>query len=126
MLRLLDKDETIEVGPIGGTTFTVRKLPHGEIRRIEREHTTGGILDEAAYERALWRRVLAGWSGLADKHGKPVAYDADFAAAVAESLPEEIASILMHRARALEVARIDEGKASSASSGSDSEKTETD
>jgi hypothetical protein len=120
MLRLIGQDETADVS-IDGTTFTVRKVPHGEIEVLKRKHSKRGRLDEEAYAIDLWPRILVGWNGLCDSAGKPVEFvsgarvtyrdpvsgeqhDVPLAYAIAQWLPDSVVAIVMQRARELELA----------------------
>ena len=75
MLRLIGQDETVPL-EIDGTTFTVRKMSHGEIEYLRRRHSTRGRLDEHAFALDFWPRALVGWENLCDAKGSPVPFSA--------------------------------------------------
>lgn len=125
-LRLLRTNETKEV-KVSGTTFRVRKIPHGLAVVLTRKHTQRGRLDEEAFSRDFWLHALVGWDGLLDAAGRPLAYSRDLVEvsdpetglpvhgedgaprreplpyAVALSLPGQVADLLAVEARTLEV-----------------------
>lgn len=101
-LRILREDETIDV-PLGGTTFRIRKIPHGKSVELTRRHTRAGRLDEDAFSQALWEYALAGWSGLLDGDGRELPFAANMAYAVAKALPHEVSETLLVRARQAEL-----------------------
>jgi len=116
-LRLLSKTETKDV-EVGGTKFVVRKLPHGLSAALLRKHTSRGRVDEAAFDREVWTRILVGWTGLRDAAGREIAFSTDevewpdplteekrkepLAYVVAMSLPVDVAAVLMNTARSAE------------------------
>lgn len=124
-LRLLRGDETKDV-KIAGTTFRVRKIPHGLAVVLTRKHTTRGRFDEEAFARDFWTHALVGWEGLADPAGRVLPFSRDPAPVrdpstgepmleddgtpvtaplpyvVALSLPGQVADMLAIEARSLE------------------------
>ncbi len=125
-LRLLRSTETKDV-KVSGTTFRVRKIPHGLAVVLTRKHTERGRLNEDAFARDFWLHALVGWDGLLDAAGRPLPFSRDpvevsdpatgapvvgddgqprrepLPYAVALSLPGQVADLLAIEARSIEV-----------------------
>lgn len=131
-LRLLSADEVKDL-TVGGTKFRVRKLPYGVTVALTRKHTERGRLDEDAFARDIWPRVLVGWDGLFDAKGAPIEYTAGaevdwvdplsgavsrepLAFAVAMGLPGQVADLILLDARGLEVRKVEEALGNSEAS----------
>ncbi|MGD9504565.1 MAG: hypothetical protein AB7W37_06620 [Syntrophobacteraceae bacterium] len=104
MLKVTFNDTPqIDVDFGDGASITVRVLPQSRIQKIARRHTRIGrdgietIGDRAEYGKDFWDAVIAGWTGVCDEGGEPIACNrenkyrvVDRNSAVAEELARRI------------------------------------
>lgn len=93
-LRLIEGD-AIETVEILGSTFKVAVQSNGAIEDLRAAHSTNGVLDRRAYNDALWRASLVGWSGLYDGKGDEIPFSADAVQRVRRGIPQHVAERLL-------------------------------
>ena len=98
MLRLIRKDETVEVA-VGGTTFVVKLQSYAEARALRLRHSSKGRVDEEALALDLWKRHLVGWRDLANADGEVIPFDAGLVPDVINNLPDDVIMLLTMRIR---------------------------
>lgn len=101
-LRLIRKDEFREID-MSGTTFRLRRLTHADMVELNRKYTTRGKLDVDAHYRALWERILVGWTGLLNGDGTPLLFRPELVWDVVRGLPDDVAEVLFMKAKEAEV-----------------------
>lgn len=76
---------------IEGVEFTLRRLSEEEDFALKREHTSRGLLDQAAYSRGLLRAAVRGWSeGITTSDSKPYTYAQDRVWSLPDSIRAQI------------------------------------
>jgi len=101
-IRLVEGPERSKL-ELGGSTFHLHRISHGEMADLRFECSPRGILDSRAFHEALWKRVLVGWEDLfigADGAAVELVFDANQVLRVARALPDTVAEALLAEARA--------------------------